>query len=300
MLLVACTTDYIKMQQTTYKKKVMNLAMIISEKPVISMDTGVTLGTLKGLIFKNNQVTSLYCKISNKYVYIPIKDVHIGSDAIMLKVTEDTMILHTDTPTKVYTKKGEEVGTVTSIEMDDSFHITGIIVNNLFIEIDKILHMENIIIIETDKRDIESPVTISVSTDHNAATKDESVEDSKTQQIDLSNHDLSIEEPDYIHQLSNPSLEEEKTVEDIIENEMESKDKEKDLTVESEVNHKNNEEELEVEIDERYRYLCGKKLLEDLTIFTEAYTKGTIVDASLIQFAINNNAIVKLIMNTED
>ena len=272
----------------------------ISEKPVISIDTGKALGTLKGLIYKNKKVTFLYCKFSDKYVYIPIKDAYIGSDAIMLKDTEDLDMLHTDAPTKVYTENGEEIGTLTSIEMDDSFHITGIIVDNTFIEINNILHMENIIIIETDKIDIEDPVTISISTDLNTDTMYESVEDDKKQQIDLSDHDLSIEEPDYMHQLSNHSTEETETVEDISEIETESNDTEKGLAVEGEITSKSKEEELTIEIDERYNHLCGKKLLENITILKETYTKGTTIDAALIQFAINNNAIVKVIMNTED
>jgi len=60
------------------------------------------------------------------------------------------------------------------------------------------------------------------------------------------------------------------------------------------------EDDFTIDIDPRYNHLCGKKLLADITIVKETFEKGTIIDAALIQFAIINNAIVKVIMNTDD
>ncbi|AKL94757.1 hypothetical protein CACET_c12920 [Clostridium aceticum] len=227
----------------------------ITEKPVISIATGKVLGALKGLIYKDNKVTSLYCEFEDSYFYIPIENAYIGSDAVMLKVTKDIKMFHTEVAKKVYTENGAEVGTVTSIEMNDFFDITGIIVNNLFIEIDKILCMENTIIVKMEKKDMEDSILESTNKIVDTDIKDVS-----------DNQDTEIAEA-------------------LSEGEIDAKDIGEDMTI---------------EIDQRYNHLCGKKLLEDITIIKETYEKGTLIDAPLIQFAITNNAIVKLIMNTED
>ncbi len=291
-----------------------NLVIKISEKPVISLDTGKTLGTLKGLIYDNNKVTALYCEFTDKYVHIPIKDVHIGSDAIMLKVTNDINMIYTGTLQKVYTVDGKEVGTVTSIEMDDFFNITGIIVDNLFIEIDKILNMENTIIVDIDKEETED---LSPTSDHSVVQTDlknesDGKDDDEEQQTNFITDKLILEsELASIQQLNDQHTENLEAVEELNEyptegtEAVESNDYPTRILetieeiVDSEVNPKD-EVDLTIEIDERYNHLCGKKLLEDITIVKETYEKGTLIDAALIQFAINNNAIVKVIMNTED
>ncbi len=250
------------------------------------MDTGKALGNLKGLIYKNNKVTFLYCKFPDKYVYIPINDVYIGSDAIMLKANKNLNMLHTDVATKVYDENGKEIGTVTSIEMDDFFHITGIIMDDLFIEIDKILHMDNIIIIKTNKKDIEASGTKSINPIVHINVPDKSDNQDEEQETNTINYKLNIESgPDSMEQLPDNPEEIVEAMENIRENE---------------VQPKTNEDEIATEIDPRYNHLCGKKLLENITIVKETYKKGTLIDESLIQFAINNNAIVKVIMNTED
>ncbi|SCY31024.1 PRC-barrel domain-containing protein [Alkaliphilus peptidifermentans] len=284
----------------------------ISEKPVISKDSLKALGTLKGLIFNNNKVTFLYCKFSDKYVYIPIKDAYIDSDAIMVKVTEDIIILHTDSPTKVYTSNGKEVGTVSSIEMDDHFNITGIIVDNLFIKRDKIIHMENIIIVDIDIKDMECPAPSTINSTVCTDIKDESADEDNN--INLINHNLIIESSLASIQQLNDHHTETAVAEEVITDRptegadtiIEFSDQPIENTAaleeitESENNPQDNQEEFAIEIDERYRHLCGKRLLEDIVIVKETYNKGTIIDAALIQFAINNNSIVKVIMNTED
>lgn len=280
----------------------------ISERPVISVETGKALGTFKGLIYKNSKVTFLYCKLSDKYVYIPIKDVHMGPDAIMLKATEDICMLHTNIATKVYTEDGEEIGTVTSIEIDDLFHITGIVVDDLFIEKDKILHMENVIILKANEKAKDSSVLISYTDE-----KDESPNQCKDTQ--LVNHKLAIEDGiASIKQLSTPIEDNIDDLNEISDDSIESLEASAELndqynentytiedSSESEINTQDNkDEDLYIEIDDRYKYLIGKSLLEDITIARETYSTGTQIDAALIQFAINNNSILKIIMNTED
>jgi len=263
------------------------LIIKVSEKPVISINTGKALGTLKGFIYKNNKVTFLYCEFSNKYLYIPITDVYIGSDAVMLKSTEDIHIFHTDATTKVYTENGDEIGTVTSIQINDSFNITGILVDDEFIEIDKILHMENVIIVAVNKQDTEIPTIASVHEDLYPDTKDTFI--IQDEDTELADHEQIIEAGlTSIQQLNNPIGE---NIEDLEE------------TNASEINPQNihkQDHPLDIEIDERYKYLHGKKLLEDITIAKKVYPKDTLIDPYLIQFAINNNSILKVIMNTED
>lgn len=234
--------------------------MKILEKPVIAMDTGKVLGSLKGLIYTDTKIQFLYCRLSDRYVYIPVEDVSIGSDAIMLKSTEDINILRTDGQRMVYSTKGKKLGIVTSIEITEDFKITGIFVNDLFIEIDKILHMEDIIIVVIDKVD---------KNDTNNAEAEE-------EQINLINQQWPIE--------ASPT----------------STDHQENSTKEDEVVSSDSEDQSTTKIDPRYNYLVGKKLLEDITVADKTYKKDTTIDVSLIESAINHNSIVKVIMNTED
>ncbi len=251
-----------------------NLIVKLSEKPIISMNTGKTLGALKGLVYKSNIVTFLYCKFTNKYVYIPVKNAYIGQDAIMVEWVEDMDMFQTDKATKVYNTNGKEVGTATSIEMDDSFNITGIIVDHLFIEIDKILHMEDIIIVEIDK--LEKKHTVPTSVNQITPIEIDSTPTQEEEQTNIINNELNLKtNSTSIQQINENPIEDEIITVDI-------------------------EDNLTIEIDSRYNYLMGKKLLEDIEIAKETYKKDTLIDAALIEFAICNNGIVKVIMNTED
>ncbi|MEW9125086.1 MAG: hypothetical protein AB2421_20415 [Thermotaleaceae bacterium] len=257
----------------------------VSEKPVISMDTGKTLGALKGLVYINNKVTFLYCNLSEKYFYIPVKEACIGSDAIMLKTFEDINMVYMDETTKVYTENGKEIGTVTSVEIDDFFHIAGIHVNELFIEIDKVLHMDSIIIVELDK--VHAKEALPRSSDVvDTFGKDVYDNPYNEQQANFINYDLIVETELHSLEESNAHpIDGVNTTED---------------SKESEIQQKDTQEELTIVIDPRYKHLCGKKLLEDITIVDKSYQKGLLIDASLIQLAISHNSIVKLIMSTED
>ncbi|ABR49656.1 hypothetical protein Amet_3530 [Alkaliphilus metalliredigens QYMF] len=274
----------------------------ISEKPVISIDTGKSLGSLKGFIYKNNKVTFLYCQFSDHYVYIPIQDAYIGPDTIMLKVTEDINMLYTDAATKIYTTAGKEVGTLTSIEMDDLFHITGIMVDDLFIEIDKILHMENIIIVATDKIDTEHTVLVPINTTVPTEVNENSADEVEAEQRDLINQELSLDPspsstPTPIQEIEDHLVTNTAPVGDVEQDETDTLDV---LDIQDVQGVQDVQDELAIEIDPRYHYLVGKKLLEEITILKETYKKDTLIDVALIQFAIDSNAIVKVIMNTED
>lgn len=261
------------------------------------MDTGKIIGVLKGFVLQNNKVSFLYCNSINKYFYIPIANATIGSDAIMLKDSEDLNILHTDAETKVYSIDGKEIGTVTSFEMDETFHIMGLVVEDLFIEINKVLHMENVIIVDMTETNIENSTDV-VEEDVDAIyspmespiTIDEkhtlSHEDDIHEEANLINHELNLEtQPTSI---DSSSEEEENNYEDTQE------------VSKSDTDSIGCDDPLDIEIDPRYHHLCGKKLLEDIVIAKETYEEGTTVDAALVQFAIDNNAIIKIIMNTEE
>jgi len=64
--------------------------------------------------------------------------------------------------------------------------------------------------------------------------------------------------------------------------------------------HKDEEETIIPGVDPKYTYLCGKRLLEDIDIGELNYEKDTIIDADMIRHAIENNAIVKVIVNAEE
>lgn len=324
------------------------------------MDTGKALGILKGLIYKEKRITFLYCQFSNQYAYIPIQNTSIGSDAIMLTVTEDIEILPTDTPAKVYTENGKELGTVASIEMDTAFNITGILLDkdSLFVKISNVLHMGNIIIIKnTVGDDAEGNVDsldpfentncveiedVEINTEeakHQKTDEQAPYEDEQQNQTDMVNQKLfkeefstavipqSAEEPNEIvmfnanrdavesichsHQEGTEINEKVTTLpsdgyevlDEIVE---ETATAEKAAPFEGPIDSvvenikEDTDEEFTIDIDPRYKHLCGKKLLADITILKETFQKDTLIDAALIQFAIINNAIVKVIMNTDD
>ncbi|SDK19164.1 hypothetical protein [Natronincola ferrireducens] len=255
----------------------------VSEKPVIFIENGKFFGTLKGFIFNQNKLAFVYCKAQEKYVYIPIEQVVMGSDAVMLKNSYRESLLSVSSKPEIYTLQGEKIGEACGVEFDEDFQVAAIHTTDTRIEKDDILSMDHIIIINSKK---VSPTSASSSPGAYP------VENS----LDLLNQELSLDN-DPMDTTEIPAEEHEgiETIQEVLEDTTVTEELQISQEVTSSI-----EVQIESSIDPRYNYLLGKELIEDILIADSTFSKGNIIDANLIQLAMDNNAIVKVIMNAED
>ena len=254
----------------------------VSEKPVFYKGNGKLFGTVKGFVLHQEKLTFLYCKSQGKYVYIPIEQVVLGQDAVMLSTDYDQTLLSTSTKPEVYTMDGKKIGILSSIEFDESFQVTALKTEHQWIKKEDIVYMDHIIItkpieIKTSEELFLKKKKYSNQTDSNIKENNE---------LNFINNDLSLSiKKEAINESANIQTNNEDLV---------------DTTETISATDKTTKEEIDCTVDPRYKYLLGKKLLKDITIASQSFNKDVIIDDNLIQFALDNNAIVQVIMNSED
>ncbi|WP_089281585.1 hypothetical protein [Anaerovirgula multivorans] len=270
--------------------------MNISEKPIFYMKSGKTFGILKGFVFHQSKLTFLYCKHQEKYVYIPIDQVVLGQDAVMLKSNYNETLLSASLKPEVYTLEGEKIGELSTIEFDASFQITAIKATDQWIKKSDIVYMDHIIIVQP----LENTTNEVINIEKEIAPKISNAILQENSELAFINTDLSLAVDEPSIENSSDILETEESVMEIVEVEEVSEDeatKEEVIEKESISNHDINRDS---DVDPRYSYLLGKKLLENITVAGKAFNSDTIIDSHLVQLALDNNAIVKVIMSSED
>lgn len=259
-----------------------NLLIDVSERPIILKDTGKLFGTLKGFIFHGERLTFLYCKSQEKYVYIPVEEVILGQDAVILKTDYNETLISASVKPEIYTLDGKKIGTLSSIEFDDNFQIIGIKTEDQWISKDNIIHMDHIIVVESSKDKEEEDLFEEKTPD------DVNSDFQENHELEFINNDLSL--PTNTEEMVDKSL----------NTTLEHETSEGTITKAPSTENVTQQEEYADHIDARYKYLLGKRLLDNITIATESFARDSIIDGKLIQFALDNNGIVKVIMNSEE
>ncbi|SET73510.1 hypothetical protein SAMN05660297_03318 [Natronincola peptidivorans] len=269
----------------------------VSEKPILSIDDGKMFGTLKGLILYENRLSFLYCRAEERYLYIPVEHAILNQDAVLLKKNYADTLLSTSSETAIYTQTGEKIGLLDSVELDDDFYVTAIKTQDTVIQKDSILSMGNIIVVDLKKDKVKPQLSAVTPQEKDqlgyintelSLPQDAPAEDpSDSEEEEASSNHLTQEEP----------LEEvpEKPDEEACQEAAATEDAIESINTAFMV-----DDHISSDIDPRYHYLCGKKLLDGIEIAGTHYAIDTVIDAELIQFALDNNAIVKVIMNAED
>lgn len=247
-------------------------------QPIIEMHDAVIAGTVDGVIIKGNKVNCIYHENMEKHFSIPVEKATIGSDAVMIRdMTAMTWASKNMKLLKslldVYSVNGKYLGYLHGIEVDEDFVLRNILTEEYTIEMSKIVSYENVIVVDIEEAELKKANATICDTPKDVAPKDEAA--------------VSMEiGPDVKWNDENClPKEESKAV--------------SELNVVKPV-HQDEEIVTIPGVDPKYTYLCGKQLLEDIEISEAFYDKGTIIDADMIRHAIENNAIVKVIVNAED
>lgn len=260
------------------------------------MENGKTFGTLKGYVFHQSKLTFLYCKHQEKYVYIPIEKVVLGQDAIMLKTNYSETLLSASIKPEVYTLEGKKIGELSTIEFNECFEIAAINTGDQWIKKSDIVYMDHIVIVQSVDSKTEEALKLAEQ-DSPKISREVLQEDSE---LALINSDLSLPvEDENIKDASVIEGSEEATI-DIVEEIPDTVSPvEEEVVVENEP-ILNDETHRDSDVDPRYSYLLGKRLLGSINVAEETFNRGVIIDSYLVQLALDNNAIVKVIMNSED
>ena len=234
-------------------------------------------GTVDGVIIKGSKVSFIYHRDMEKHFAIPIEKAIIGSDAVMIR--DMTAMTLTSKNVKllkslldVYNINGKYLGYLNGIEVDDDFVVRYICTEDYRIGMSKIVNYESIIVVDIEEAELEKVETEVSEAEEDSASEEEAVSMEIGPDIQWNYENCQPEED----KKEGPELNVVRTV------------------------HQN-EEQVDIPgVDAKYAYLCGKQLLEDIDIGETFYDKGTIIDAEMIKHAIENNAIVKVIVNAEE
>lgn len=243
------------------------------EQPIISMYEAEIAGTVDGVIIKGSKVSCIYHRNMEKHFTIPVEKAIIGRDAVMIRdMTAMTLALNNGNSLKslldIYNVDGKYLGYLSGIEVDDEFTVRYICTENYRIEMSKLVNYGSIIIVDIEEAELE---------------KEEAEEDSASEGETAVSMEIGPEV-----QWNDENCQPE-----------EDKEEGPELNVVRTV-HQDEEKTNIPGIDAKYLYLCGKQLLEDIDIEEVYYEKGTIIDAEMIRRGIENNAIVKIIVNAEE
>ncbi|WP_432666601.1 hypothetical protein R9X47_09675 [Wukongibacter baidiensis] len=268
------------------------LIKLLEKHPIIASKEAKRLGMVRGAIIQDNRLVAILSSVEgeyephlstyrnyiNRYIEIPIENLIIGPDAFMIEKSTGANIHFSHSQIvysgmSLYTRTGEFVGQVTGIEMDTDYTIKGIHIDGSYIGAKKIIKIGNVIIVDlkimeehVDTASENSEVFLTV------AHEEKGIRD----EIAVGETDKESNE----EEVSN--IESEDTAIPYEEYKEETYDTETDL------------------IYSRYRYLLGKKLINQIVVANKTYEKDSIIDTNLIEEAINRNCILSVIMNTED
>lgn len=239
-------------------------------QPIVALHEAEIAGMVDGVIIKGNKAGYIYHKCTGKHFVIPVEKAIIGKDAVMIR--DMTAMALTSKNLKVlgsmmdiYSTKGKYLGYLYGIEVDDRYNVRYIHTENYRIEVSKAENYESVIIADVDESELEKNES-EASVDE-AAVSTEIAPNIKWNYDDLKPKDDCIEGTE--------------------------------LSV-VKAAHQDEEKVIIPDVDEKYAYLCGKKLLEGIEIGETFYDKDTIIDAEIIKYAISQNAIVKVIVNAEE
>ncbi|WP_432403331.1 hypothetical protein [Wukongibacter sp. M2B1] len=265
---------------------------LLEKHPIIASKEAKRLGMIRGVIIRENRLVAILSSVEgeyephlntyrnyiNRYIEIPIENLIMGPDAFMIEesTTANIHFSHSQiiySGMSLYTRAGEHVGRVTGIEMDTDHTLKGIHIDGSYIESNSIIKIGNVIIVDSeiiegyiDNTSQNSEVFINVTNEEKEIIEEIAAEKINEQIDKEERKPLGCEDTNVLDE----------------EYEEKSWDNETDM------------------IYSKYRYLLGKKLLNQIVVADKTYSKDSVIDSNLIEEAIKRNCILSVIMNTED
>ena len=265
------------------------------EQPIIAIHEAETVGTVDGVIIEENKVSHIFHKNLECSFAIPVENVIIGPDAVMIKeVSALAMASRSIKPLcsmlDVYNLNGRYLGRLTAVEVDRNYCIKYIYTDVYKIEMSKTVNYESVLIADAEEEELQKNDCVEpLWPDYEAKIEKlkEEVEANLDCNVVIPLKPVAADSaPPTAENATEAAAENAKTEEEHLPSQSYGK------TAQSNANTAG--------VDAKYAYLCGKKLLNSIKINGEVYEEGTIIDAALIRNAIENNAIVTLIVNAED
>ncbi|TCQ04164.1 PRC-barrel domain protein [Serpentinicella alkaliphila] len=269
----------------------------VDELPIIIESRGV-VGKLEGFVYEGLSIVALYCKIDMINYHIPINEVIIGKDSIILKDSYGLKYLNVNNLKYVYDISGEKIGTLQQIELDEEYNISSIIVDDTKILAEHLVAIDPTIVINLNlnKQAIEVDIVEEKEeVDSDVVEIEQTFEEDKKLELEVE-EDISVQDAIVVSLKSN---------DEIIDTEGDVQVDDESNTLYINEDHCIFNSPIETimtsnGIISKYEYLNNKKLEEPITINRENYIKGHIIDYLLIEKAIYSNEIVKLVMAAEE
>jgi uncharacterized protein YrrD len=263
-------------------------------QPIVALHEAEEVGTVDGIIIDENKVSHIIHKSIENNLAVPIQNVIIGADAVMIQeISALTMasnnIKPLDSMLDVYNLNGRYLGALNGVETDKNYYVRYIITDEYRIEMSKVINYNNVIIVDAEESKLmKSGFAQQLEPDYE--TNLEKIKE----KVD-SNIDCNVVIP------LKPMVQDGEAVQDVeaskAENVITGERQEDDA---GDAGKDSDGEETVEGVDAKYAYLCGKELIEDIEINGCLYEKGMRINVELIRKAIENNAIVTLIVNAED
>ena len=259
------------------------------EYPIIAVDEAKMLGYMQGVVIQDDRLIGVLCvikeeyllnpciadNVAEKYIQIPVENVAMGPNAMMLKKLSmaNTLFTHGRAIYRgmpMYTCEGQYIGKVTAIDIKNGYFIDGLHTEEDYIKASRIAQIGNVIIIDADceqkehntfVENDESPTEVRVKKDGNVKEQQR-----ENREYTAEIHDIEAAD---VGKLMEP---------------VEAESEDSILRI----------------IDSRYKYLLGKKLVNAITIAGQSYPDGTTINIELMEASIKNNCILSVIMNAED
>jgi len=273
----------------------------VDKLPIITKGKGI-VGNLEGLVFKDKSISSIYCKIGDVFYHIPIEEVVIGKDAIIINEQYIEKVINICDLMEVFTVDGDRVGTLQHIELNEGYTLQSLTVDNLNISLENVGNIDSSIIV-----DLTPPIEpIEEMEEAEEQLNEIAVAEEEEQELEAEIEVVTSDGLDDIEKLEdNEHSNEEIEIEDVVEDHEElSLEFNEDIDIlekqECVLNTPIEITSIKSDILSKYDYLHNKRLEETILISNERFTKGSVISQGLIEKAVSNNEIVKLVMAAEE
>lgn len=285
------------------------------EQPIISIGDAKLLGLVKGLALEEDRAAGVYALADDVCLAVALDNAFIGPDAVMVPDMDAVRLSQVPSKalvsmTEVFNHQGVHMGSLVAVEVDEAHRVVKLYTDRYEFEYSKVTKAGDIIVADVSEYEIQiddDPMEqaekeveklrskVDSYLEYNVGKVYKSVKPALNENIDEDASSIGIEssteelpaaaEPQQqaaaVSELKTPL----RPVQEFSHNE----------DAVSGANFKENDV-----IDKKYKYLCGKKLLEDIDIEGKSFAKDSVIDDELIKCAVANNSIVKVIMNAED
>lgn len=285
------------------------------EQPIISIGDAKLLGLVKGLSLEEDRAAGLCALTDDVCLAVALDSAFIGPDAVMVPDMDAVRLSQLPSKaltsmTEVFNHQGVHMGSLVAVEVDGAHQVVKLYTDRYEFEYSRVTKAGDIIVADVSEYEIQIDddaveqaekeaeqlrSKVDSYLDYNVGKAYNTGKPILNENINADASSIGIESStEELHAEAESQQQEEavsglkaplRPVQEFSHNE----------DAASGVNSRENDA-----IDKKYKYLCGRKLLEDIDIDGKSFARDSVIDIELIKCAVANNSIVKVIMNAED